>query len=425
MQNLKAGARGVRVAKLQRDLTQLGEKVIVNGIFGPSTADAVSRFQRQCGLQPSGEVDQDFLKLLEKALAPKTEAVRLNTLERVVLRSPINGFDGYGFHGSQIASDLIDLGYDVRIRASADEATVKCKIPEALKRRFVPREAPQPDDWELLLWPADSAAPTPGKKTIYFSMWESTRLPKHAVTHLNQAEVVVVPCEWNAACFSANGVSVPIRVAQLGILTEHFKYSPMKMDGPTIFGAAGRLAHGGMRKGLGDVITAFLKAFPDDPNVRLKIKCFPDCPINAVSDPRIQLTQALLTWEEMAQWMSSITSFVSASKGEGFGLLQLQSLACGRPLIAAKFSGLTEFFDEDVGYPVRYTLMRSEGVYQDCGCYARPDVDSIAEQMKVVHNNRTEAQTKGTLGAVRTSNFSWKNANLRLLKVMKEFGMVS
>lgn len=425
---LKNGERGYRVAKLQSELNRLGEKVIVNGIFSLSTAEAVTRFQRTHGLEPTGEADQATLKRIDEVVnPPESDQLRLHAKkERIVFVSPINQYDGYGLHGSQIASDLLDFGYDVRIRASADERTVNSKIPDYLRKRFIPNSEVQPENWELLLWPPTRSI-TPGKKTIYFTMWESTRLPAGAVEILNQAECVVVPCEWNAACFSACGVRVPIRVAQLGIFTDIFKYHPMEMSGPTVFGAAGRLAHGGMRKGLDVVIEAFQKAFPagSKDNVRLKIKCFPDCNLKAVKDPRIQLTAALLTWEEMARWMSNITAFVSASKGEGFGLLQLQSLAVGRPLIAAKFSGMTEYFSEEVGYPVSYSLIPGEGVYGNCGHYAQPHLSSMVEQMKQVHADRSEAQRKGVLGAIRCSNFSWKSANERLLKIMKEFKMVS
>lgn len=419
---LKIGSKGYKVAQLQQELNERGEKLIVNGIYDVLTAEAVARFQNSNGLEGTGNADDAVLTKLEGAWQDFPET----TKDRVVLVSPINGFDGYGFHGSQIATDLIELGYDVRIRALSDERTVVgARVPDFLKRRFIYET--QPDPWELVLWPPDASRPcTPGKKTIYFTMWESTRIPKESVNILNQAECVVVPCEWNAQLFSACGVTAPIRVCQLGIFTDKFKFSPMRMDGPTVFGAAGRLAHGGMRKGLDTVIEAFQKAFPLDghDNVRLRIKCFPDCRLHAPKDHRIQLTAALLSWDEMAQWMAGLTAFVSASRGEGFGLLQIQALASGRPLVAVPFSGMTEYFSEEVGYPVRYKLTKAEGVYKNCGHYAQPSVNDLADQMRAINRDRLMAQRKGALAAIRCTDFSWKNANLKLLKVMKEFGMV-
>jgi len=45
------------VQKVQSALNQKGEKVKVDGIWGPQTAEAVRDFQRKNGLQPSGELD--------------------------------------------------------------------------------------------------------------------------------------------------------------------------------------------------------------------------------------------------------------------------------------------------------------------------------------------------------------------------------
>ena len=345
--------------------------------------------------------------------------------DTVVLVSPLNSYDGYGMHGSQIANDFLDWGYNMKLRAHMDEHTVKgARVPDRLKRCIVHRDELQPHPWELILWPPQLTC-SPGKRTVYFTMWESTRLPQGCVQVLNQAEVVVVPCEWNRLCFTAEGVTAPIRVCQLGIHTHIFTPSPMDMNGPTIFGTAGRLAGGGHRKGLSDVIDAFLLAFPREHNVRLRIKCFPDCPLPTVRDPRIQLTRALLTWEEMANWIRGLTCFVSASKGEGFGLIQLQALACGRPLIAAKFSGLTEFFNDQVGYPVPYKLIEATGTYANCGHSCLPSVDGMVERMRHMHANREEAREKGEKGAKSTAHMSWQRASGLLLNVMKEVGMVS
>ncbi len=427
---LTYGSKGYPVAKLHTELNKaLGEKIPVSGVFNDSTAGAISRFQAQHGLKVDGIATDTLLALLEKTLFPhgiyKVTPIKNKNgdQERIVLVSPINSFDGYGFHGTQIATDLINFGYDVRIRAMPDERTVKSKISVDIKRRFVPMTDPQDDPWEIILWPPTRQV-TPGKRTVYFTMWESTRLPIGAVEILNKADVVVVPCEWNASCFTANGVTSPIRVAQLGIYTDIFKYTPMNMEGPTVFGAAGRLAGGGARKGLGDVVAAFLKAFPTDQNVRLKIKCFPDCNVQVARDPRIILTQEVLSWAQMSDWMGSLTAFVSASRGEGFGLLQLQSLSCGRPLVATKFSGVTEFFDDECGYPVNYHLIPGQGVYENCGHFAMPSIANMTDQMIRIHENRQEAKDKGIVGATRSVGFSWQDANKRLLDVLKEFKVV-
>ncbi len=114
----------------------------------------------------------------------------------------------------------------------------------------------------------------------------------------------------------------------------------------------------------------------------------------------------MFTWEEVAEWFNGLTCFVSTSKAEGFGLMQLQAMAVGRPVIACEFSGITEFFNSSVGYPVDYNLIESTGVYRNCGHYASPSAKHVSELMARVYDDRKEAAQKGIIGAKVASRFS-------------------
>ncbi|MBW4599177.1 MAG: peptidoglycan-binding protein [Calothrix sp. FI2-JRJ7] len=66
---LNQGDQGFQVRQLQQDLRQLGFfPVNPTGIFGPTTRDAVSNFQRNNGLIPNGIADSQTLTLISQAL---------------------------------------------------------------------------------------------------------------------------------------------------------------------------------------------------------------------------------------------------------------------------------------------------------------------------------------------------------------------
>jgi hypothetical protein len=73
-----------------------------------------------------------------------------------------------------------------------------------------------------------------------------------------------------------SGVTVPVDVCPLGVDSEVLTPSPLP-EGPFTVLGGGRVTHGGTRKGHGPLAEAFLLAFGDNPDVRLRLKVWPDC----------------------------------------------------------------------------------------------------------------------------------------------------
>jgi glycosyltransferase involved in cell wall biosynthesis len=262
----------------------------------------------------------------------------------------------------------------------------------------------------------------PTAATAAWTMWETDTLPAGSAKYLNRCGLLLIPSLWGADRFRAGGVTVPMEVVPLGYDPEVF--SPRTDGGPQVctFGTAGALDEGGLRKNVQRVIDLFLRAFPGCADVRLKVKITPRSPmVNTHNDPRIEVVNAPLAPAALADWYRSLTCYVNASYGEGFGLHLLEAMGCGVPLISTTFSAVGEVFDSTVGYAVSYKLIEARNkIYS--GRWADPDNDELVDRMREVYADRAAAEEFGRVAARRAPAFSWAESVRKLTAALATHG---
>lgn len=342
-------------------------------------------------------------------------------MSRVSIQAEVNPVTGYGQHFLEVFSELEKLRHYVSIRPTKVWDVPGYSIPPEVRSRFV--HSTQPEEWELLISPL-SKIPTPGKKTIWWTMYETTKPPVEWILNTNLASSVIVPCEWNRTNFVNNGVTVPVDIVPLGFNPKQVWASPMRMTGPCVFGAAGRLSNGKVRKGVEEVILAFKKAFHRTLDVKLIVKVHPDCQIQQDSDPRVFIFRQNWNSAQIQRYLSGLTCFVSASRGEAWGLWQLQSMVTGRPVVAAIYGGLSEFMTGGNSYSVDYKEVPSGPDYLGAGDWAKIDFDSLCHQMRKVYIDREEAKFKGSIASSNISKLTWENSTKKLCDILKAKGAI-
>lgn len=334
------------------------------------------------------------------------------------MTAAVNAFTGYGLHLIELVRWLPKIGVQPIVRPLRVKELFGAVIPPEL-RACISNKV-QPDEWELLLAPVWQK-PTPGKKTVHFTMYETDSLTMDYVRNVNRSEAVIVPCQWNQHGFMASGVTKPVHVVPLGIDPELFRRTGWP-SGPFTFGAAGRLAHGRHRKGIERVAEAFLATFPGEPNVRLEIKLHPDCQCAEIHDPRIRYYRAHWPNEQVAAWLNSIHCFVSAAASEAWGFWQQQALACERALITPLYSGVLEFIAPEKVLPVAWKEVPATGEYHGMGNWAEIDPGSLCKQMRWAFEHPDTCQELGRVASTEARTFTAQNSVRKTWEVMLHLG---
>jgi glycosyltransferase involved in cell wall biosynthesis len=358
----------------------------------------------------------------QRPLCDQARVGRKPAIRRVplFLSTDLKGITGYDHLAYAVLKGLPSLGVELCWHQ------VSCVRPELLPPGVSPLQGGwKPGDKQLIISPPFLAHRfQPDQATALFTMWETDQLESAWVEMMNRCRLVIVPSAWGAECFRRCGVTTPIEVVPLG-------YDPVTYHAgadtfPTVctFGTAGALGAGGLRKNAQQVIDIFRQAFPNEPDVRLRVKITPESPsLETYDDPRIEVLRAIVPAAQMAEWYRSLTAYVNASAGEGFGLHLLECMACGRPLLSAAYSGLTAFFDETVGYTVPYHLVPVRNAIYS-GHWAQLDAERLIAQMRRVYRCPAEARELGMRAAARATQFTWRHTGRLLRKILVRYGFL-
>lgn len=320
--------------------------------------------------------------------------------EPLIIVGPLDVCTGYGANLTFRALSLLDRGRELFIRASSVYSNETSPVPYRLLERRIHCQGKSP--FELVIAPPGFRL-SPNKKSVWSTTLECDSVSKEAVLHYNQAEALIVPSHWNKTSLENAGVTVPIYVCPEPLDTTHFFYRPPHQLPLFIFGTGGNVSfRDGGRKGFQDVVAAFLKAFPKDRNVRLYIKTAGFVEINTNGDKRISVITDILSPAKLADWYASLNVFVTASRGEGWGRMLYEALACGRPGIAIPYGGHQEFFCRSYGWPVAYEVEQGQDRYS-AGCWARPALGYLSRAMATARRQPELAEAMGKAASYKAA----------------------
>lgn len=323
---------------------------------------------------------------------------------RLIVRGQLGDNSSYDFHSRIIIDGMMERGWSLCV-VPYNKDVWQRGVPD--KYKDIASRQPFFDAPTLLIHPPKQSPDDPDR-TVYSTMWETTRIPPAWIRNLNSCRAAIIPSLPNIATFSAQGVTTPMHEVKFGIDTSVFVPAPFQKRETVVFGTSGISRHGWPRKGFDEVVDAFIRAFPEgNEDVELRIKCYPNDPVPAWSDKRIIQDQGEWPKEDLAGWYHSIDCYVSMSKGEGFGLMPLEAMACGRPSILPAWFGPEAYATESNSFLVDFKLVPSTHYYANMGLWCDPSVEHCALWMQQLYRRPEMIYSRARQAARDAAQFTY------------------
>jgi len=323
-------------------------------------------------------------------------------------------YDGYGNANINSANAMVRMGCDIEIvnMPAYINSEWRHQLPVTLRSlvdKSVPHERAR-NERRVVFFPPNSYSYLHGQKTMAITMFETTKIPDVWVPGINQwTDRMVVPSRWNKEVFENCGVMVPIDVVPLAV--DFAKYPRMeRWDSKYfVFLMYGNLSK---RKGVDIAYNAFRKAFSKKDDVRLVLKTIRHtlrCDKSARGDDQVVFIDEEYDQEQMRELMAQADVVLSPSRGEGFGMCPVESMATGAAVILTDGTALSEMCDDrfNIGIPYKKWVKADYEfcwLKEDVGEWVEPDADYLADAMRWCYENPDKAKAMGRSAAswVRT-----------------------
>jgi len=345
----------------------------------------------------------------------------------VFIRGPIFSCSGYA-RVRHLVKELYYLGVNIELTPFNIFDRVKFDHYDLLKNLQKPLKQ---HDFSISVGIPFQFLKKPNVYNIGYTMFEASTIPKLWVECCNDMDEIWVPTETNKIAFELSGVKVPIIVIPFGFDDNIFNiqtnnHSKFK------FLCVGTYID---RKGW-DILFKAFNVFLDNRNVQLickfdKSNNFAEKEIHDLiyRFDNIIVIDNNLDDSEMADLYNNVDCFVLPTRGEGFCMTALESIACGKPVIITKDCGYGDYLNDNNAwfirsrgmYPASNRLCNINPVYHNTW-FHEPDVDHLTELLLQVVNNKLEYKKKCNVKV--DERFYYKNiaqvVYMRLDQILKE-----
>ncbi|MBD3845150.1 glycosyltransferase [Bosea sp. SSUT16] len=264
------------------------------------------------------------------------------------------------------------------------------------------------------------------KRIMAHWFWELPTLPENWQPALPFLHDICASTRFVADAIRPMAGGRPVHIVSYPIDPEIIRPMQHLQAGPFTALVAFNFASNFTRKNPCAAIRAFRLAFGDDPGVRLVVKY-----LNEASWPDgVRLMQAAAAGAENITMNGEVLDdagvdhlyqqsdvVMSLHRAEGLGLTIAEAMMRGLPVIATNWSGSTDFFAANAGFPISFKLVPIDDPQQNYGgagvhwrnptdaVWADADIEEAAAALRALRADTKLRESLGAAGAKKAQDF--------------------
>lgn len=214
---------------------------------------------------------------------------------------------------------------------------------------------------KVYLWGEEERRKHPDKRHLLLTMYESTPVPPEFGESFGQVTAILTPSKFCRDLFKPISHGKPIRLTGLGFDPDVFRYEPrtLKEGQPFKFLYCGAP---NARKGYPQVLLAWKWCgWMRNPIFQLTMKTTTEVNEEQVELKNVVFDSSFKSAQELGDLYRDHHCLLAPSHGEGWGLVPMEALATGMPIVSTKYSGVLDFLSESNCF---FTPYKWETVYQ-------------------------------------------------------------
>lgn len=331
--------------------------------------------------------------------------------------NPSLDYSGYGEAGRHDIAALVSAGIDVSV-----ELTHHClEIADFGKlTEMVQNLTAKPLDCKIKILHTTpnifNQFIEPNVYHIGRVFWETNKLPDSFARGAELCNEIWTGSEYNAQAIRNAGVNKPIYIIPEAIDTDfnELDIKPFTIPNKDSFNFYS-IFEWTERKNPAMLLEAYWREFENDENVGLVLKTYVDnftpekkdelnsyikqikVKLGLTKYAPLLLYRQLMDRHQIYRFHKTFDCFVSAHRGEGWGIPQMEAMLMGKPVISTNCGGIHEHIQTNEAMLIPHRLIplsgnnRNQQWYKNDQMWAEADIYQLRAAMRWIFTNRQEA----------------------------------